>query len=715
LNHPAILEEGRNCWRKRRADRAAFLIDGAAYFEAFADAVERAQRSILIVGWDIDSRTPLFPGRNDTEPLPVLGDLLNQVVAKKKGLRARVLVWDFALMFAMEREPQLLFKTGWKRHRRVHFHMDGEHPLGASQHQKIVVVDDKIAFAGGLDLTKARWDTSEHRPSDPRRKDPQGVPYGPFHDVQMLVDGEAARSLGELARERWHRATGKRIRPPNPGEGDPWPAGVRPDLESVDVAIARTEPEYKGRKAVREVEQLYQDSIEAARKWIYIENQYLTSKAIQESLASRLRHREGPEVVIVLPRHCTGWLQQNIMGSLRGLVLQRLREADAYGRLGVYFPRTSPSHAGEVMVHAKVMIADEGLARVGSANLSNRSMGLDSECDLAVESGGDRSVERAVASFRNRLLSEHLDVSREELARAIDSQGSLLRAVEALRGKTDRSLVPLEQDPSEWVEALSAGSDLLDPEQPMEIDHLIDEFVREEKPRKGWGRIKLGILFCLLAGLALLWRYTPLGDLLNVETLTTLAQRIADGPMPAVYVLLAFVAGSLVVLPVTVLIASTAAVFDPVPAFAYALAGSVISGSVNYVAGSVLGRDFVRRIAGRRLNRLSRRLATRGFVAVFLVRMLPVAPFTAVNIVAGASHIRFRDFILGTTAGMAPGIFAVTLLTDRVKEVMRKPDWTSLLSLAVVLLFLAAGSWFLSKRLRRKVPKETDADRSGLE
>ena len=343
MEKPPILAEGRNCWRKRRADRASFLVDAATYFEALAAALEKAQSSILIVGWDIESRIELFPHRNGTGPSPRLGDFLNRVVARRRGLWAHVLVWDFALLFALEREPHLLFKTGWRRHRRVRFHMDGEHPLGASHHQKIVVVDDKIAFAGGIDLTKARWDTPEHLPEDPRRRDPLGLPYGPFHDVQMLVDGEAAQSLGDLARERWRLATGRDVPPPKASEADPWPAGVRPDLTAVDVAIARTEPEYKGREAVREVEQLYRDSIEASRKWVYMENQYLTSKAIEESLASSLRRTQGPEVVIVLPKKCTGWLQEHVMGSLRSRVLRRLREADAYGRFRAYFPRTSPS------------------------------------------------------------------------------------------------------------------------------------------------------------------------------------------------------------------------------------------------------------------------------------------------------------------------------------------------------------------------------------
>jgi uncharacterized membrane protein YdjX (TVP38/TMEM64 family) len=324
-------------------------------------------------------------------------------------------------------------------------------------------------------------------------------------------------------------------------------------------------------------------------------------------------------------------------------------------------------------------------------------MGLDSECDLAIESSGNKAVEGSIASFRNRLMSEHLGVSPEEVARIIEADPSLIRAVERLRGR-DRTLIPLEAETSEWLDVLSPGYELLDPERPMEIDYMIDEFVpAEEKTR---GRVKLGLILLLLTGFALAWRFGPLGDMLSVETATGVAHSLADSPAAAVYVLLAFVAGSLVVLPVTLLVTATAAVLDPVSGFAYALAGSLVSATVNYGLGGWVGRDFVRTLAGRRLNRLSRRLAKKGVVAVLVVRMLPVAPFTIVNMVAGASHIRLRDFLLGTLLGMAPGILAITLLADRIKHLTLEPNMANALALALLLALLGLSAWLLSRRLR---------------
>ena len=95
--------------------------------------------------------------------------------------------------------------------RGVRFGFDDHHPVGASHHQKIVVVDDQLAFCGGIDLTGHRWDTSAHRPDEPARKTPLGKAYGPYHEVQAMVTGPAAASLGVLARDRWRALGAERM------------------------------------------------------------------------------------------------------------------------------------------------------------------------------------------------------------------------------------------------------------------------------------------------------------------------------------------------------------------------------------------------------------------------------------------------------------------------------------------------------------------------
>src|SRR5205085_5257564 len=178
-------------------------------------------------------------------------------------------------------------------------------PFGASQHQKLVVVDDALAFSGGLDVTQRRWDTSRHDLANPARVDASHEPDRPFHDVQMMVDGEAAHALAKLVRSRWCRAEGSE--PPLAPTGDPWPASVAPDFTNVEIGIARTQPRYERQEPVREVEALFLDAIARAERSIYIENQFLTAPLMARSLARRLRERPQLELVAVTPKGYGSW------------------------------------------------------------------------------------------------------------------------------------------------------------------------------------------------------------------------------------------------------------------------------------------------------------------------------------------------------------------------------------------------------------------------
>src|SRR5690606_38581610 len=129
---------------------------------------------------------------------------------------------------------------------RIQMRFDSTHPWMTAHHQKIVVIDDAVAFCGGIDMTTDRWDTRRHLPGDERRRRPDGSLHGPWHDATTVVDGAAAKLLGKLVRERWRFATG---RSPKVAEGatDLWPDAIRPQLRDVDVAVARTMPAYEGR------------------------------------------------------------------------------------------------------------------------------------------------------------------------------------------------------------------------------------------------------------------------------------------------------------------------------------------------------------------------------------------------------------------------------------------------------------------------------------
>ena len=692
-----ILRPGRNAWRVCRAARAAVLVDAEAYFRAFVSACGKARRSILVTGWDMDSRVCLRPGEG--EPLR-LGHFLDELARRTPGLEVHLLAWDYALVFARERELLPRVGFGWCTHRRVHFALDDDHPVAASHHQKVVVVDDRVAFVGGIDLCGSRWDTPAHRADDPRRRTPDGDAYDAFHDVQMAVDGECARALGDLVRERWHRARNRAPAPPGDVGGDPWPDGLAPDLTDVAVGIARTEPAHEGRPAVGEVLALHVDAIRAARRWLYVENQYLTSRAVCDALCERLAAPDGPEVVLVAPRQASGWLEEATMTALRADVVRRLRAADAHKRLLICCPTLPGEPRRCLHVHAKVTIVDDALLRVGSANLSNRSGGLDTECDLAVEARDARESE-AVARVRWRLLGEHLGADPEALAASGRELGSLLAVIER-HGGGERTLRPLEVDEGEVSEEVIAHATLVDPEGPLDGPRVVGALVAP--PDRAPSRRRLRGAIALVAGalaVGALWAFTPLRAMLDPASLTHAVAPLRESPLAPLAVAGLFAAAGLVAFPVTALILACAAVFGGWRGALYSLAGVLASAAVTYGLGRLLGRGRVRRLAGPRLAWLIERLRRRGALSVALVRTFPVAPFTVVNVLAGAARVRLGSFLLGTALGMAPGVVALNVFGTTLAAALRSPSPVTLGLAALVAAALIAAAVVFRKWLRR--------------
>ena len=183
----------------------------------------------------------------------------------------------------------------------------------------------------------------------------------------------------------------------------------------------------------------------------------------------------------------------------------------------------------------------------------------------------------------------------------------------------------------------------------------------------------IALILFALAALALAWRYTPLREWINVESLVHLSDRFEASPFAPLIVIGGFVLGGLLVMPVTMLIAATGIVFGPWLGMLYSLLGATLSAVFVYAIGRELGRDAVRRVAGRRINDLSRRIAQRGLLAMLFVRIVPIAPFSIINLVAGASHLAFRDFVIGTILGLAPGTVLIVFFVDRIVAAVRQP------------------------------------------
>ncbi|MCS6329056.1 MAG: VTT domain-containing protein [Nitrospira sp.] len=697
-----ILQSGQTCWRIEPAERAAFLIDGEAYFQTFRDVALRASQSIYIAGWDLDTQVELVRGAEAVSPLPAkLGEFLTALLRRKRRLKIHVLNWDFSMIYALEREWMPTAQAGWNRHRRLVYRVDGQHPLGASHHQKLVVIDDTAAFIGGLDLTKSRWDTSAHATADVRRVDADGQAYPPFHDVQMMVAGAAAGALGDLFRTRWQVATGRR--PPRPTQRpvtDLWPATLQPDLEQCEVGVMRTQPGFAGQAEVREIEQAYLEAIKRARHSIYIESQYCTSHTIGRALAARLSEHQGPEVVLVLRHNCDGWLERRTMDSLRAKVLHDLELADHYGRLSVYAPTVSGSEGPEwVAIHSKLLIVDDEFVCVGSANVSNRSMGFDTECNLAIEAQNQPRVQAVIAGLRNRLIGEHLGVEPARLMEATQCCGSLLQAITSLRGGP-RSLESGCFTGTD-VPAVIPEQRLVDPERAMGMEEVLSTVVPAPERHHLGRRLLAGYLLLGAIGLlALAWRWIPLDDWIQASGVIAEIQTLGRSPLGLMALLGGYVVGGFVAVPITLLIILTLLACGPWLGMSAALAGSLLSAATLFWLGRVLGRYHVQRFAGRRVAYLSRRLAQRGTWAVFLIRMLPVAPFSMVNLVAGSTSISLREFLLGTALGMSPGIVLLSAILNGLDGALRAPTPGALVGLG---LFVGL-TWSVVRYVLRHVP-----------
>jgi phospholipase D1/2 len=690
----SFLRPDHNVWRIERAKRAAVLIDAAAFFEAVRAACLKAQRSILVIGWDIDSRTQLV-GESSTPSdgyASGFADFLTELVQTRPDLKVHLLLWDYSLLYAGEREVLPRLSLGWRTPERVTLCIDNSVPFGSSQHQKIVVVDDAVAFSGGLDLTIRRWDTTAHAADNPQRVDPSGHPYRPFHDVQMMVDGQAAHALALLARERWCRVNdGKPVVEPL---GDPWPAHVTPDFTEVDVGIARTQPRYNGDGAVREAETLFLDSIDLAERAIYIENQFLSSAVVAERLAERLRSRSDLEVVIVAPRSHDSWVERHTMRNGRIRFWRRLKEAGG-DRVRLLYPSVEQGgHTTNTMIHSKVMAVDDRFLRVGSANLNNRSMGADTECDLAIEakSEGERA---AVLEIRNRLLGEHCGVSAAEVTAFLERHGSLVRAADEL-GANGHRLRPIDDGEPDDSSLADIVERIADPPRPLRPGRLARYFLTRLVP----GRIALVILALALAliGLTLVWKYTALSEFADPRRIGEFLVASRDEPWAFAVVVALFLLGGALVFPLNIMVLATAATFGPWLGLLYSTIGALCSGAVMHTVGARLGKDALARIVGARWKKALGAVRDRGLLTVVTLRVLPVAPFTLVNLAAGAGGISLFDFMLGSLLGLAPGLLLLSFMGDRIVRIAADP---SIVEISVLLLCIAAyvGLAFVAQAL----------------
>ena len=474
--HTPILRDGHTAWRTVTAASSGVIVDAADYYHAVYWAARRAKRSILMSGWEFDSGVPLLRGADAPPADEVrLRKFLNGLCERTRDLQVYLLVWNYHPILAAEREwlQRLVFR--WMTHDRLHFRVvDAAVPHG-SHHQKFVVIDGRLGFLGGMDVCEGRYDDRRHLAKNPVRRS-RASAQKPYHDVQAYVaGGDAPIVLEDYFFQRWREAGGTvpSLAPPVRETDSVSPRGALV-LGPSQIALSRTEPHADGH-TVREVEHVFVDAITAAERLIYIETQYFSSRRIFRALTERMRDRQRPrlEIVVIVNERAEAVKEEIAVGLRQTEIIIALDKiaAETGTAFGCYFSLPDgASHDGHraTYIHSKVMVIDDRFLTVGSANLTNRSMGIDTELHASWEAAvANTPLARAIRRVRISLLAEHAGVAGFHDVRALTPIGGLVPRLDALSRRPGARLRK-HGPPTSAQEALLA---LVDPQSlPFDSD-----------------------------------------------------------------------------------------------------------------------------------------------------------------------------------------------------------------------------------------------------
>jgi phosphatidylserine/phosphatidylglycerophosphate/cardiolipin synthase-like enzyme len=388
----------------------------------------------------------------------------------------------------------------WTTNERLQFCFDRCNSFDASHHQKFVVIDGRLAFVGGLDLCAARWDERDHRVSHPLRVEAGGSPYRSFHDVQSVHTGPVALQLARLFRERWKFVSFEELELQFPAADVHWTLEPTISIAATQVAISRTQTEAScSAKSIFEIRALFSDAIAAAERLVYIENQYFSSEAMFEALVARMRDRRRPplDIVLMIAKDAEAFVEQLSIGIVQSRLIRRLREtAEETGHhVGIYYPASVGSGGEELetYIHSKLLLVDDRFLTVGSANMNNRSLGYDTELNVAWEGNGEDALSRSIRNARINLLAEHTGLPLEQSAR-LRSPG----LVEALNRLADSGTTRLRHHPQRssseeygWLTTIFPDGLPFDPQGPMETACAGDAPEASEDSFFSWGITEL--------------------------------------------------------------------------------------------------------------------------------------------------------------------------------------------------------------------------------
>ncbi len=359
--------------------------DAGPHFERVSELLESARRSVVIVGWQLDSRLRL--SKNETE---CLREKVLRLCERNPELQFYLLLWDHPIFYIPQRE-WLQTRVWEELHPRVHLVFDNHHPFGASHHEKIIIVDGQTALVGSTDLCDERWDSPRHLPFDRVRSlDHQSDSYGPYHELGLELSGPVCLELLKHIESRWRLLSTI----PLLVEADRNQLSL---LAPTQIHLSRTHSELD-EPLTREVEFLFEFLIRSAKSRIWLEGQYFWSERVAHALLAKMKshvqsshpssdNEPGPlRITITLADNSL------LRGLSRMMIPHQTRllaELQAFARhhpnqiwLEVFRPY---SGARPIYVHSKIVLIDDCWLSIGSANFAERALRLDSEIMVTID------------------------------------------------------------------------------------------------------------------------------------------------------------------------------------------------------------------------------------------------------------------------------------------------------------------------------------------
>ncbi len=658
---------------------------------------------------NIDSRIRLIRGEDEanSEAPSVISELLAWKAEQNPELKIYLLRWDSSLAFFAQRE--MWAKEVWDENTpdNVETVLDDTIPMGGSQHQKIVIIDDEVVYSGGMDVSTNRWDTRDHPVESEERDGPDGE-YGPLHDVQAVYSGPVVKEFAELVRWRWLR-----VAESNPinfredakikledGIPDAWPDDYEPWFENVDCALARTIPFMDEVEPVQEVRNMLLDLINQAERVIYIENQFTSRQEIAEALNKRLKTCPDLNVIVVSSYEPKGRFECEAFWASRIEFKKILfKDIDPDRVIMTYSSITDEQgRSAYKRIHSKVMTIDEKYLVIGSSNLSNRSMTLDTEIDT-VYYGNDEHNSAQIARVRDDLLAEHS-------GRDVESTAVLLKkdnpARALMTGQLAHGYVLTQVNDEIFTDPSSDNlfRSLSDPEEPLIAMPTMDgSSMPVRNPRRRTIMVGLGVLIIAILGGLMFWASQAI-PWLSADSINAFLEESRGTYFALPTVLLVYLVGGILFFPVTVLSIAVAAVFGPIWGPIYGILGALLSSATMFGVGKLLGNAGLKKIGGPKVDAVDQKLKSSGIVGVAAIRMLPIAPFSLVNLVAGISSIGLFQFLMGTFLGMFPPMIAKGLVGDSITQIFRNPSPETISYLAGGIILWGLMIWGSQKFAR---------------